>query len=73
MEIILALALGFGGGWYFKAPSALDCKDSALVTVSCPEPTPLTDPTFGGFVLKTQELGGQYRECRAACLPNPKP
>lgn len=73
MEIILALVIGFGGGWYFKTPTSLDCKDSALIAVSCPEPTPLTDSSFGGFVLKTQELGGQYRECRTACLSEPKP
>lgn len=73
MEIILAFVLGFGGGWYFKQPTQLDCKDSALIIISCPEPTPLTDPTFGGFVLKTQEIGSQYRECRTACLSQSKP
>ena len=73
MEIILAIVLGFGGGWYFKEPTQLDCKNQPLVTTSCPEQTPLIDPTFGGYVLKVQEIGGQYRECRAACLSQPKP
>jgi hypothetical protein len=70
MEIILllSLALGFGGGWFLKSPTQLDCVDKSLSTVSCPEPTPLTDATFGGHILKVQELGGQYRECRRACL-----
>lgn len=68
MELLLALALGFAGGWYVHSPSPMDCKDSALITASCPELTPQTDPTFGATILKLQEVGGQYRECRTACL-----
>lgn len=68
MEILLALAIGFGGGWFFHAPSQIDCVDNGLVVASCPELTEQTDPTFGGTILKLQEVGGQYRACRAACL-----
>ena len=68
MEIILAFVIGFGGGWYFKEPTPLDCQDTPLTTVSCPELTPITDPTFGGYVLKVQEIAGQYRECRQSVL-----
>jgi len=68
MEILLALALGFGGGLYLNTPSAMDCKNDALVIASCPEPTPQTEPSFGATILKLQEVGGQYRECRAACV-----
>lgn len=68
MEIILALALAFGGGWYLHKPSQLDCKDDALIVASCPTLTPLTDPSFGAHVLKLQEVGGLYNECRKACV-----
>jgi hypothetical protein len=68
MEILLAIALGFGGGWFFHQPSPIDCTNSALVITSCPEPTPITDASFGGHINKLQEIGASYRECRAACL-----
>ena len=69
MEIVLALVIGFGGGWWVHTPSKLDCRNEALVVTSCPPLTAQTDPTFGGTILKLQEVGGQYRECRAACTP----
>jgi len=68
MEIILALVLGFGGGWYIHQPSAIDCKDDALIVASCPTLTRLDDPSFGGHILKLQEVAGQYNECRKACV-----
>lgn len=71
MEILLALALGFGGGWYLHDPSPIDCKNDALIISSCPPLTRLDDPSFGGFVLKLQEVAGQYNECRTSCLPAP--
>jgi len=70
MEILLALLIGFGGGWYVAPTKTVDCRDNALVIASCPPPTEMTDPSFGAYVLKVQEQGGQYRECRAACLPS---
>lgn len=69
MEILLALLIGFGGGWWVHTPSKFDCRDDALVVASCPPTAPQTDPSFGGTILKLQEVGGQYRECRAACVP----
>ena len=66
MEIILAIVIGFGGGWFFKPVDKVDCIDQTLVIASCPPPTKLTDPSFGGHVLKLQEVAGQYRECRKA-------
>jgi len=68
MEILLALTLGFGGGWYLHEPSPIDCKNDALIVASCPPPTPQADPSFGSTILKLQEVGGQYRECRQACV-----
>lgn len=68
MEILLAFIVGFGVGWQVHTPSGFDCRDEALVVASCPPPTGQTDPTFGGTILKLQEIGGQYRECRAACV-----
>ena len=68
MEILLYIALGFGGGWYFHTPDAIDCKDDALIIASCPALTPLEDSTFGSHVLKLQEVAGQYRACRTACV-----
>jgi hypothetical protein len=35
---------------------------------SCPELTPLADPSFGSTTLKLIEVAGIYRECRAAAL-----
>ena len=69
MEILLALLIGFGGGWFIAPTRSVDCRDEALVIAACPPPTELVDRTFGGHLLKVQEQGGQYRECRAACLP----
>jgi hypothetical protein len=68
MEIILALAIGFGGGWFMHKPSQLDCRNDALITVSCPELTPITDSTFGGHIIKLQAVGSTYMECRSACI-----
>lgn len=68
MEIILALLLGAGGGWYLHTPDKFDCKDDALIVASCPDPTPQTDPSFGATILKLQDVGGQYRICREACV-----
>jgi hypothetical protein len=69
MEILLAILLGFGGGWYVHQPDKFDCKEDALIVASCPQLTTLDDATFGGHILKLQEVAGQYRECRQACLP----
>jgi hypothetical protein len=68
MELLLALLIGFGGGWFLTPAKAADCRDEALVIASCPPPTELTDTSFGGHILKVQEQGAQYRECRAACV-----
>ena len=68
MELLIALAIGFGGGWFLHTPGATDCKNDALVTASCPPLTIQTDPSFGATILKLQEVGGTYRECRKACV-----
>lgn len=68
MEILLAIALGFGGGWYAHKPDPIDCKDDALIIASCPPLTRLEDATFGGHVIKLQEIASQYRACRTACV-----
>lgn len=68
MEILLALLIGAAGGWYAHTPDKFDCKDEALIIASCPETTPQTDPSFGAIILKLQDVGGQYRICREACL-----
>lgn len=41
---------------------------SPLVVASCPPRTPLLDDSFGSWVLKAQEIGGQYDKCREAAL-----
>lgn len=68
MEIMLALCIGFAGGWFYKEPSQVDCRNDALIITSCPALTKLDDATFGGHVLKLQEVAGQYNECRKACV-----
>jgi len=68
MEMILVAVLSFAGGWFYHTPSALDCRNDALIVTSCPTLTRLDDPTLGGHVLKLQEVAGQYNECRRACV-----
>jgi hypothetical protein len=68
MEILLAIVIGFGGGWFFSPVERVECKDDALIISSCPAPSPLTDPSFGGHILKLQEVAGQYRECRKSVI-----
>lgn len=68
MELLLALVVGFGGGWFYHKPAPIDCKDEALIVSSCPTLTALEDNTFGGHILKLQEVASQYRECRTACV-----
>ena len=68
MEILLALVIGFGGGWYVHNPSPIDCTNDALIVASCPPLTPLDDLTFGGHILKLQDMAGTYNECRKACV-----
>jgi len=68
MEILLALALGGYLGWTWNEPDKFDCKDEAIIISSCPDLTPQTDPTFGGTIIKLQEVGGQYKECQKACI-----
>lgn len=52
-----------------------DAQPSALVIASCPELVAMAtaaDGTvdMGTLAAKAAELGGQYRECRAAALGN---
>jgi len=68
MEILLAILIGFGGGWYIAPAQKIECTDKALVIASCPPLIPLTDPSFGGHILQLQKDSGQYKECRKACL-----
>ena len=68
MEILLALALGGYLGWTWNEPDKFDCKSEPLVIASCPNLTPQTDPSFGGTILKLQDVAGQYKECQKACL-----
>lgn len=60
---IIALCLLLAG-CCFKRPPA-----DPLVIASCPELTPLTDPSFGATTLKLISLAGTYNECRCAALP----
>ena len=39
-----------------------------LLTVSCPDLTPLADDSFGATTLKLIEVAGIYYRCRAAAL-----
>jgi len=56
-----------------QACSAISTKPSPagpspLVVAACPEQAALTDDSMGALAARLQELGGQYRECRAAAL-----
>lgn len=68
MELLLAFALGGYLGWTWNESDKFDCKNYALIIASCPDLTHQTDPTFGGTILKLQDVAGQYRECQKACL-----
>lgn len=39
-----------------------------LLSISCPQLVPLTDPSFGATTLKLIEVAGVYHRCRAAVL-----
>ncbi len=43
-------------------------EPNPLLTVSCPELTPLTDASFGATTIKLIEVAGLYYRCRAAAL-----
>lgn len=38
------------------------------MTASCPELTPLNDPSFGATTVKLIQVAGQYNVCRATVL-----
>lgn len=64
---LLACGLLAGCPWPLAPPPP---EDMSLLITSCPERTPLTGDSFGDWVLKAQEVGGQYDICRAAALRN---
>lgn len=41
-------------------------EPSGLVLASCPQLTPLTDPSFGATTQKLIDVASQYHQCRAA-------
>ncbi len=49
-------------------PPLPDASPSPLVVASCPDLTPLADPSFGATTLKLIDVAGQYRKCRRAAL-----
>lgn len=51
-----------------SSSSILPSPDKTLVTVACPELTPLVDGHLKTITLKLDEVAGQYNVCRAAAL-----
>lgn len=49
-------------------PPLPDESPSPLVVASCPDLTPLSDPSFGATTLKLIDVAGQYRKCQRAAL-----
>lgn len=49
-------------------PPSPDENPSPLVVASCPDLTPLDDPSFGATTLKLIDVAGQYRKCQRAAL-----
>ena len=68
IEIILALALTFGAGFYVGHENpTVSCLNAPLIETNCIELQPPTDPSFGATTSKLIEVVGQYRKCKAAC------
>jgi len=72
--LLLITAISFGGGWLLGDKSSevtVTCKPEPLVVVTCAVPTPPADDSFGATTDKLVEVVGQYKQCRAACMPSP--
>ena len=68
IEIIAALALSFGAGYFVGHENpTVSCLDATLIETNCVELDPPTDPSFGATTSKLIEVVGQYRKCKAAC------
>lgn len=68
MEILLALVLGFGGGYFYKGDHVeAECKSEPLITANCPTILPPEDDTFGATTRSYTSLVDQYQKCKAAC------
>ena len=74
MEIIILVGvLAFGGGWWLGGTDVeVDCKPDPLIITSCIAPTPPASDTFGATTEKLVEVVGQFKACRAACMPEQK-
>ena len=51
-----------------STPSTLPSPDKSLVTVACPELTPLTKGHLTDVARKLDQIAGQYNVCRTAAL-----
>ena len=68
LEIILVLAVTFGGGWYVGHENpTVSCIDESLVTANCVELQPPVDDSFGAMTSSYIDHIGIYKRCKAAC------
>ena len=67
IEILVALALSFGSGWYVAHENpTVSCLDQPLITTNCIHVEPPINDTFGATANKLLELKLQYDKCSAA-------
>ena len=68
IEIIVALALSFGGGyWYGHETPTVSCLNADQVVQSCIDIQPPKDLTFGETTDALMSAVKQYRKCQSAC------
>lgn len=68
IEIILVLAVTFGGGWYAGHENpTVSCLSEPLIKATCVEIHPPVDDSFGATTTSYIDLIGTYRKCKAAC------
>lgn len=67
IEVLLVIAIFFGGYEVGHKNSVVSCESSPLVVSSCVGIQPPQDDSFGSTTVSYVSLVGQYRKCKAAC------
>lgn len=68
MNILLAILIGFGGGWYIAPTQKVECRDVALIQSECPPLPKMVGDDFGATTITLMQDSARYQNCRKACL-----